>query len=116
MEKFILEGQKREVIGKQVKALRRDGMLPVIIYGTGIEPIPVTLNTKDVFQVLKGVGANTLITITVDKKEHLCLVRDIQREVIKRDLLHIDFQAVSLDETITSTVPIVIVGEAPVIK
>lgn len=116
MEKYLVEAQKREVFGKKVKALRREGKVPAIIYGSGIEPIPVTLNTKDVMQTLKLTGANTLITIKLGKKEHLTLIRDIQREVIKRDLLHLDFQAVSLEESITSTVPVVIVGEAPVIK
>jgi large subunit ribosomal protein L25 len=115
MEKFVLEAQKREIIGKKVKALRREGSLPAIIYGSGIDPIPITLDTKNVTQTLRLVGANTLITIKVGKKEHLVLIRDIQREVIKRDLLHIDFQAVSLEESITSTVPIVIVGEAPAV-
>src|SRR5210317_784031 len=103
MEKYEIEAQKREVIGKKVKALRRDGKIPAIIYGSGIDPMPITLITKDVRQILSVIGANTLVTIKIGKKEHLVLVRDIQREVIKRDLLHIDFQAVSLEESITST-------------
>jgi len=116
MEKYLIEAKNREVFGKKVKALRREGMVPAIIYGSGIDPIPVTMNTNDVLRTLKVVGANTLITIKVGKKEHLTLIRDIQREVIKRDLLHLDFQAVSLEEKITSTVPVVIVGEAPVVQ
>lgn len=116
MEKYVLEAKKREVIGKKVKALRREGLLPAVIYGSGIDPQPITLDTKSVIQTLKIIGANTLVTIKLGKKEHLALVRDVQREVIKRDLLHIDFQAVSLEETITTNVPIVIVGEAPVTK
>ncbi len=116
MEKFNLEVQERTVIGKQVKALRRQGMLPAIIYGTGIVPIPITMSTKEVRQILSVIGANTLLTLNIGKKDHLVLVRDIQRDVISRELIHMDFQEVSLDETITSTVPIVLVGEAPVIK
>lgn len=116
MEKFLLDAEKREVIGKKVKALRREGKLPAIIYGQGIEPTPITLETKQVQQILKVVGANTLINIKVGKEEYLTLVRDIQREVIMRDLLHMDFQAVSLDETITTTLPVVIIGEAPVLE
>lgn len=115
MEKYVLEAQKREVIGKKVKALRREGHLPAVIYGSGIDPQPITLDTRAVMQTLKVIGANTLVTIKLGKKEHLALVRDVQREVIKRDLLHIDFQAVSLEESITSTVPIVIEGEAPAV-
>ena len=116
MEKFELEAQERTVIGKKVKALRREGLLPAIVYGTGIEPVAITLNTKEVLQTLRVIGANTLVTIKLGKKEHLVLVRDIQREVIKRDLLHMDFQEVSLEENISSTVPIVLVGVAPAVK
>jgi len=116
MEKFVLQANKREVIGKKVKALRREGMLPAVIYGSGMDPQPITLDTKEVNQTLKLVGANTLLTIKIGKKEHLALVRDIQREVIKRDLLHIDFQAVSLEENISTTVPVMIIGEAPAVK
>ncbi|MCJ7717554.1 MAG: 50S ribosomal protein L25 [Anaerolineales bacterium] len=116
MEKYVLEAKKREVIGKQVKALRREGFLPAVIYGSDIEPMPITLNTREVRQTLSMIGANTLITLKIDKKEYLTLVRDMQREVIQRNLLHIDFQAVSLEETITTTVPVVVVGEAPAVK
>ncbi len=116
MEKYELEAQERTVIGKKVKALRREGLLPAIVYGSGIDPVAITLNTKDVLKTLSVIGANTLVTIKIGKKEHLVLVRDIQREVIKRDLLHMDFQAVSLDESITSSVPIVVVGEAPAVS
>jgi large subunit ribosomal protein L25 len=116
MEKYLLDAKKREVIGKQVKALRREGKLPAVIYGQEIEPMAITLETKQVIQVLKKVGANTLISIKLGKDEFLTLVREIQREVIKRDLLHMDFQAVSLDETITTTVPVVMTGVAPAIE
>ena len=116
MEKYELEAQERTVIGKKVKALRREGFLPAIVYGSGIEPIPIKMNTKDVHQTLRVIGANTLVTLKIGKKKHLVLVRDIQREVISRDLLHMDFQEVSLEENITSTVPIVLVGDAPAVK
>jgi len=116
MEKYVLEAKKRDIIGKQVKALRREGLLPAVIYGSDLEPMPLTLNTSEVSQTLKVIGANTLITLKVGKKEYLALVRDLQREVIKRDLLHIDFQAVSMEESITTTVRIVAVGEAPAVK
>ena len=116
MEKYVLEAKKREVIGKQVKALRREGLLPAVIYGSDIEPMPLTLNTSEVRQILSVIGANTLITLKIGKKERLALVRDLQREVINRNLLHIDFQAVSMEETISTTVPVLVVGESPAVK
>jgi len=114
-KKFVLNAVQREVIGKQVKALRREGKLPAIVYGGEIEPTPITLETKNVRQLLAKIGANTLVTIAIDGKEHLTLVREIQRTVIRRDLLHVDFQAVSLSEMITTTVPVVTVGESPAV-
>ncbi|MEJ2412267.1 MAG: 50S ribosomal protein L25 [Anaerolineales bacterium] len=116
MEKYVLEAHKREVIGKKVKALRREGKLPAVIYGRGVEPQAITLDKKEARQTLKVIGANTLVTVKIGKKEHLALVRDIQREVIMQDLLHIDFQEVSLEEKISTTVPIAVEGEAPAVK
>jgi len=116
MEKYILEAKKRDIIGKKVKALRREGLLPAVMYGSDIESIPIILNTKEVRQTLSMIGANTLITLKIGKKEYLTLVRDVQREVIMRDLLHIDFQAVALEESISTSVPIVVEGEAPAVK
>jgi len=116
MKKYILNADKREVLGKKVKALRREGKLPAVIYGQEFEPMSITLETKQVHKVLKVVGANTLISIKIGKEEFLTLVREIQREVIVRDLLHMDFQAVSLEETITTSLPVVMVGVAPAIE
>ncbi len=116
MEKFILEAKKRDIIGKKVKALRREGLLPAVMYGSDVESMPIILDTNEVRQTLKMTGANTLITLKIGKKEYLTLVREVQREVIIRDLLHIDFQAVSLEESITTSVPIVVEGEAPAVK
>ncbi len=116
MEKFLINAEERAVVGKKVKALRREGMLPAVIYGSELEPLPITLQTKEMRQTLDLIGANTLITVKVGKKEHLALVRDLQREVISRDLLHVDFQAVALEEMISTTVPIAIEGDAPAVS
>jgi len=116
MEKFILQAQKRDVTGKKVKALRRDGKIPAVLYGSEIEPISITLDYRKVWDTLREAGANTLLTIQMDGKEFIALVREQQREVITRNLLHVDFQAVSLEEMITTTVPIAVVGEAPAVS
>ncbi len=115
MDKNFLEANERKVLGKKVKALRREGKLPAVIYGREIEPVPITMDARAVRLTLAEIGANTLITISLDGKEHLALVRDLQREVISRDLLHVDFQAVSLEESITTTVPVAVEGEAPAV-
>jgi large subunit ribosomal protein L25 len=116
MEKFVLQAEKRSITGKKVKALRRDGKVPAVIYGSEIEPTSITLDYREVRQTLKDAGANTLLTIQMDGQEFITLVREQQREVISRNLLHVDFQAVSLEEVITTTVPIAVEGEAPAVS
>ncbi len=111
-----MKAEHRKVLGKKVKALRREGKLPAIIYGGEIEPTPIVLDVKETRSTLTKIGANTLVTIKIGKEEHLALVREVQRTVIKRDLLHVDFQAVSLAETITTTVPIVAEGVSPAVS
>ncbi|MDZ7845109.1 MAG: 50S ribosomal protein L25 [Anaerolineales bacterium] len=116
MDKFYLPASKREITGKKVKALRRDGKIPAVVYGSGIEPTSITLDYKQVRQTLDEAGANTLLTIDMDGQEFLVLVREKQREVISRNLLHVDFQAVSLEELITTTVRVNVEGEAPAVS
>jgi len=116
MDQITLEAEQRTVLGKKVKALRRKGKLPAVIYGKGVDPLPITLNARDVRITLAEIGANTLITIKIDGEDHLALVRDLQREVISRGLLHVDFQAVSLEESISTTVPVAVEGEAPAVS
>lgn len=116
MERIVLNASKREVTGKKVNALRREGKLPAVIYGKEVNSTPITLDYQEARQTLSEIGANTLITIDLDGDEHLALVREKQRAIIRRNLLHVDFQAVSLDEKISTTVPVLVEGEAPAVS
>lgn len=118
MEQIELGAEKRNVIGKKVKRIRGDGWVPAIIYGPEIDPIPIQVDGIEVTKVLRRAGANRLITINVDDDDrpHVTLARDIQRDVLTRDLLHIDFQEVVLTETITSDVPINIEGTPAIVE
>jgi large subunit ribosomal protein L25 len=116
MEKIVIYANRRDVIGKQVNALRREGKLPGIMYGHRVEPMPIVMNLRDAARTLFGLTASSLITVDVDGKEHSALVREIQRDYIRGTLLHIDFQVVSLTETIRTTVPIELTGTSPAVK
>jgi large subunit ribosomal protein L25 len=117
MEKIIMKASRREVIGKQVKALRREGKLPAVIYGHGIEPTAITLEARDTNKVLSSVGSSTLITIDLEGEEYSVLVRDRQHHVLRRHLLHVDFQALSMSETVRASVSLVLgEEEAPAVK
>jgi large subunit ribosomal protein L25 len=116
MEEIVLQAQHREVIGKQVKALRREGQLPAIIYGRKVTPIPISLNYREASRVLPGVSSSLLVVVEVDGKRHTTLVRERQRHPVSGSLLHVDFQEVSLTEKIRVTVSVQIRGEAPAVK
>jgi large subunit ribosomal protein L25 len=116
MEEIVLQAKKREEIGKKVKALRREGGLPAIIYGGNINPIPITLDAHDAGLVLSGVTSSHMITVNVDGESLNVLVRERQREPILGNLLHVDFLAVSLTETLRTNVMVELVGDAPAVK
>ncbi len=116
MDKVVLKATKRDVIGKQVNALRRAGKLPAVIYGRRTEPVNITLDSHDAGLVLSKVGSSTLITIDVDGTEFPALVRERQRDYIKNRLIHVDFLAVSLTEKIRAEVRIELTGVSGAVK
>jgi large subunit ribosomal protein L25 len=116
MEKVVLKAEKRDVIGKQVKALRREGKLPAVIYGRHTEPINVSLEAHSASLTLGRVTSSSLVTIELDGKEYPTLVREKQRDYIKNRLLHVDFLTVSLTESIRATVSVNLVGVSIAVK
>jgi large subunit ribosomal protein L25 len=116
MEKVVLNAQPRQVTGKQVRALRRDGLLPAIIYGTHIDPIAISLNFHDTSLTLPKVSSSQLVVVEVEGKKLTTLVRERQRHPVTGNLLHVDFQAVSLTEKLRVNVSLQFKGEAPAVK
>ena len=103
MEKVVLNASKRDVIGKQVRALRREGKLPAVIYGRHTEPIKINLDAHSAALVLGKLTSSSLVTINLDGTEYPALVREKQRDFIKNRLLHVDFLAVSMSEKLRSS-------------
>jgi large subunit ribosomal protein L25 len=116
MDKVVLKAEKRDVIGKQVKAMRRAGKLPAVIYGRRTEPINVSLDAHTASLVLGRLTSSSLVTIDLDGTEYPALVREKQRDYIKNRLLHVDFLAVSLNESIRATVSLNFVGASAAVK
>jgi large subunit ribosomal protein L25 len=116
MSELELNAKHRKVLGKQVKGLRREGLLPAVLYGVGIDPMPIELITGDAIKILSGTGGSTLVSLKVDGDTHQVLVREIQRDVIRGDLKHIDFLKVAMDVVIKTEVPIELIGEAPAVS
>jgi large subunit ribosomal protein L25 len=116
MEKVILKAEKRDVIGKQLRALRRAGKLPAVIYGRHTDPIIVSLDAHSASLVLGRLTSSSLVTVDLDGKEYPALVREKQRDYIKNRLLHVDFLTVSLTETLRASVAVNLVGVSAAVK
>lgn len=116
MEKVVLKATKRDVVGKQVKAMRREGMLPAVIYGRHLEPLSISLEAHSAGLALAKVTASSLVMIEVDGKEYPALVRERQRDYIKGNLTHVDFLAVDLNEKLRTSVGLAFVGVSPAVK
>lgn len=112
-----LEAAHREVTGKAVSRLRREGLLPAVVFGNGLESDSVTLNAHD-FEVLRRAsGPNTLIDLTIDgRKPRPVLVHGVQHHPVTRSPLHVDLFVVRMTEELVVDVPLVPVGESVAIE
>jgi len=115
MERVELKAEKRTVLGKKVKRLRREGIIPAVLYGHKIESMPLQVEERELRRVLSQAGEHRLIELKIgrSRKPHMVLARDVQWDVITGRPLHVDFYAVVMTEKITTAVPLVLVGEAP---
>jgi large subunit ribosomal protein L25 len=117
MEKVVLKAVKRDVIGKQVKALRRAGQLPAVVYGRHIEkPVAIVLEQREAARSLAKASSSSIVTLELDGQEYPALVREKQRDFIKNRLLHVDFLAVSLTEKLTASVSVELTGVSLAVK
>jgi large subunit ribosomal protein L25 len=92
--------------------LRRQGLVPAVVYGLGSDTISVTVPAHDLQHILSGAsGANTVITLAVDGGDQLALARQIQRHPVKGTLLHVDFVRIRADQTVTAEIPVHLEGE-----
>jgi large subunit ribosomal protein L25 len=117
VEDLRLKATHRVVLGKKARFLRRQGITPAHLYGHGIESLALQCDTDELVNLVAHAGKTRLVNLEVDgEKSKTTFVREIQRDAITRELLHIDFYQVRRTEKIAVDVPIVLVGEAPALK
>jgi len=115
MQQIELTVQKREVLGKKVKSLRREGLIPGVLYGRETDPVSLQVEEKELNYVLAQAGEHRLIALKIGRarEPQMALTRDVQWDVITGRPVHVDFYAVVMTEKITTEVPLVFVGKAP---
>ncbi|MEE8317303.1 MAG: 50S ribosomal protein L25 [Candidatus Omnitrophota bacterium] len=122
MDFVDLHASLREGKGKEVnKKLRQEGLVPSIVYKKGEDTLSLKIDKKDLSKALHTeAGENVIIRLHIDaakkKKERTVIIKEVQRDPVKDYLLHVDFQEISLSETLKVKVPIAAKGEAIGVK
>jgi large subunit ribosomal protein L25 len=114
MSETVLQAEAgRQAGSSDSRRLRAEGKIPAVVYGHGMDPLPVSVDRRELRQALSGAaGMNTILDLTVDGAVYPTLIKDIQRHPVKRTVQHIDFIQVNLNEEIVVSIPIHLEGEA----
>ncbi|MGC8838796.1 MAG: 50S ribosomal protein L25 [Anaerolineae bacterium] len=118
MEQIRLEAEPRSVVGKQVRRLRAEGWIPAILYGKGVSPMPLKIKAATWRRfTATGLGRGLVeLYVQGQEKPYFALIREVQRDPITRQVWHVDFQQVSMTETLRVEVPVAVVGASPVVE
>lgn len=115
---FTIKAERREIFGKNAsRRLRKDGMIPAIIYGAHDVNVPLTLSKKDIFLILRSeTGENTVFQVSFDSEKRNAMIKELQRHPVTDEILHADFIQIAMDKTVRVSVPVVTVGDAVGVK
>ncbi|HJP66105.1 MAG TPA: 50S ribosomal protein L25 [Actinomycetota bacterium] len=113
-----LKAERRDGAGKGVaRKLRAAGRVPAVVYGHGTDPLPVSIDARELFHVLHtDAGMNVMIDVKVDGETFLAMPREVQRDFLRDRFIHLDLIRIARDEKITVEVPIHLVGESHGVK
>lgn len=114
MPEITLDAEVGRPIGSSdTRRLRSEGKIPGVVYGPGVDAVPVAVDAKAFRHALSGEqGLNTLLDLVAGKKHYLVLAREIQRHPVRGTVSHVDFQVVSRTQGVEVEVPLEVTGDA----
>ncbi len=115
-ETYSLDAESRVVIGKKVRRLRVQGLVPAVIYGARVEPIHLQIPYRPLEIALMHAGGTHLIDINFGDRTQSVITREVQRDVLRGTIMHVDFLAVDASTRITADVQIRIIGASPAVE
>jgi large subunit ribosomal protein L25 len=115
MERVSLSAQERTGVGKSgARRVRREGFVPAVLYGRGRTPRALSVGRKDLLSAIRTAGRNALIDLRIaqdgESQAETVMIEEIQRDQIRREILHIDLHLISLTEALDVNVPVVLTG------
>lgn len=111
MNDLLLELQERDVDGKKVAQLRKENLIPSIVYGGQSVPIMTQSPIVETTKLAKAAGKHTPINIVIGGKKKLAIIKTIDVDPIKHSIRHLAFHTIKQNDIITAEVPIVLIGE-----
>ncbi|MBI4117449.1 MAG: 50S ribosomal protein L25 [Parcubacteria group bacterium] len=116
MEKIELQAEKRESVGKGLNSLRKEGLLPSVVYGHNFEAGAIQIKYADFEKAFKKAGESTLINLKIGAEIEPAVIKDVQKDPITDKIIHVDFYKVNLKEKIKAKIPLVFIGESEAVK
>jgi large subunit ribosomal protein L25 len=115
---FKIKAEKRGAFGKNAsRRLRREGMMPAVLYGADRANVPLTLKKKDIFTILMSESRErTIFQISYDSELKNVMIKELQRNPVTDEILHADFIQIAMDRAIRVSIPVITVGEAVGVK
>nr|MBI2903865.1 50S ribosomal protein L25 [Chloroflexota bacterium] len=115
MNTIPMTAEHRTAVRRGLGALRRSGKLPAVLYGADKTPVTLQLNSREASRTLNRIVGTALIDLDVHGENHKALVREIQRNFVTDEILHVDFYEVAMDRVMRVYVPVRQVGVAPAV-
>jgi len=118
MKQIELRASKRQVLGKRVRALRRTGVVPAHLFGRDVESVPLQVEAAALQKILGGASTSRLVSLVVegDSEPRNVLVKEVQRDCMGDQIVHVDFYQVKMTDKIKVEIPVFVVGESPAVK
>jgi len=118
MDNLNITVEKRDILGKKVSNLRKVGITPLHLYGSGIDPQSLQCDTVELSKIISQAGTNIPVTVKVSgsKDDSLCFIREIQYHPVTDRLIHVDFFRVDVEKSVRAEVPIILEGTSPAVR
>lgn len=118
MDAQTLKLERRDLTGKKVRRLRRQGIVPVHVYGADIQPASLQVEERTLNRLLPRVGSNIPVSVEYDGQdsENICFVREVQRHPVSDEVIHVDFMRVDVSRAVSAEVPLTLTGTSAAVS
>jgi large subunit ribosomal protein L25 len=115
MNTITLAAEHRTAVRRGLGPLRRSGYLPAVLYGVSKTPMSIQLHSREASRIINRISGTVLVDLTLDGAPHKTLLREVQRNFVTDEILHVDFYEVAMDRLMRVDIPVRLVGASPAV-